>query len=149
MKFVILDNKEIPGYGGVRGPIVTPTAFDLHDVLKWITFEIDIREVMSDGSYRKLQFNDERIMKEIDEELNRKRLEAEAAKEVLDVINKSREAVIKYIPDQLKAVEKELKRDKQKQQTKVEPVKKEESKPTKNDDENHDVMVIDDLEKMD
>lgn len=142
MKFVILDNKEIPGYGGVRGPIVTPTAFDLHDVLKWITFEIDIREVMPDGSYRKLQFNDERIMKEIDEELNRKRLEAEV--EVLDTIDKSSKVVTKYVP---KAIEKELKKDKQ--QTKVEPVKKEESKPTKNDGKNPDVMVIDDLEKMD
>lgn len=75
MKFVILDNKEIPGFGGARGPILTPTAYNLHDVLKWITFDIDIREVMSDGSYRKLQFNDERIMKEIDEELEFKRLE--------------------------------------------------------------------------
>lgn len=76
MKFVILDNKEIPNFGGVRGPIMTPTTYNLHDVLRWITFDIDIREVMPDGSYRTLQFNDERIMKEIDEELNRKRLES-------------------------------------------------------------------------
>lgn len=139
MKFVILDNKEIPGYGGVRGPIVTPTAFDLHDVLKWITFEIDIREVMPDGSYRKLQFNDERIMKEIDEELNRKRLETENC----------REAVTVTIPRQLNTIKTELKKDKPKQQPKVEPTKKEESKPIKNDGKNPDVMVIDDLEKMD
>lgn len=139
MKFVILDNKEIPGYGGVRGPIVTPTAFDLHDVLKWITFEIDIREVMPDGSYRKLQFNDERIMKEIDEELNRKRLEAENC----------REGVTVTIPRQLNTIKTELKKDKPKQQPKVEPTKKEESKPIKNDGKNPDIMVIDDLEKMD
>ena len=139
MKFVILDNKEIPGYGGVRGPIVTPTAFDLHDVLKWITFEIDIREVMSDGSYRKLQFNDERIMKEIDEELNRKRLEAENC----------REAVTVTIPRQLNTIKTELKKDKPKQQSKVEPTKKEESKPTKNDGKNPSTIVVDDLEKID
>lgn len=138
MKFVILDNKEIPGYGGVRGPIVTPTAFDLHDVLKWITFEIDIREVMPDGSYRKLQFNDERIMKEIDEELNRKRLEAENC----------REAVTVTIPRQLNTIKTELKKDKPKQ-PKVEPTKKEESKPTKNDGKNPSTIVVDDLEKMD
>ena len=85
MKFVILDNKEIPGFGGARGPILTPTAYNLHDVLKWITFDIDIREVMSDGSYRKLQFNDERIMKEINEELEFKRLEKAEQEEVASI----------------------------------------------------------------
>ena len=85
MKFVILDNKEIPGFGGARGPILTPTAYNLHDVLKWITFDIDIREVMSDGSYRKLQFNDERIMKEINEELEFKRLEKAEQEEVTPI----------------------------------------------------------------
>ena len=85
MKFVILDNKEIPGFGGARGPILTPTAYNLHDVLKWITFDIDIREVMSDGSYRKLQFNDERIMKEINEELEFKRLEKAEQEEVTSI----------------------------------------------------------------
>lgn len=89
MKFVILDNKEIPNFGGIRGPIMTPTSYNLHDVLKWITYDIDIREVMPDGSYRKLVFNDDRLMKEIDEELNRKRLETQFNKKEVPKIEKN------------------------------------------------------------
>ena len=35
------------------------------------------RRLWKDGSYRKLEFNDERVMKELDEELERKRIEKE------------------------------------------------------------------------
>ena len=131
MKFVILDNKEIPNFGGVRGPMLTPTHYNLHDVLRWITFEIDIREVMDDGSYRKLEFNDERIMKEIDEELNRKRLEKENSSEAAVSTVQERPVVITPV----EKVKKEKPR-----QPKVEPVKKEEPKK--------DEIVLDELEKM-
>lgn len=77
MKFVVLDNRELPMYNGVKGPIMTPTAFDIQLVLKWLAFEIDVREVMEDGSFRKLEFNDERVMRELDEKLEMKRIEKE------------------------------------------------------------------------
>lgn len=132
MKFVILDNKEIPGFGGARGPILTPTAYNLHDVLKWITFDIDIREVMSDGSYRKLQFNDERIMKEINEELEFKRLEKAEQEEVTSIKEDNTKPVETY------------KNNKSKKASKV-PNKKpvEESKK-----EDKVELVVDELEKM-
>ena len=77
MKFVVLDNRELPMYNGVKGPIMTPTAFYIQLVLKWLAFEIDVREVMEDGSFRKLEFNDERVMRELDEKLEMKRIEKE------------------------------------------------------------------------
>lgn len=66
MKFVILSSCEIPGFGGARGPVLTPQEYDLHLVLRMITNGVDIREVMEDGSYRKLVFNDPAVMKAID-----------------------------------------------------------------------------------
>ena len=77
MKFVVLDNRELPMYNGVKGPIMTPTAFDVQLVLKWLAFEIDVREVMEDGSFRKLEFNDKKLMRELDEKLEMKRIEKE------------------------------------------------------------------------
>ena len=132
MKFVILDNKEIPGFGGARGPILTPTAYNLHDVLKWITFDIDIRDVMFDGSYRKLQFNDERIMKEINEELEFKRLEKAEQEEVASI----KEEITKPVENN--------KTNNSKKASKV-PNKKpvEESKK-----EDKVELVVDELEKM-
>lgn len=131
MKFVILDNKEIPGFGGARGPILTPTAYNLHDVLKWITFDIDIREVMSDGSYRKLQFNDERIMKEIDEELEFKRLER-AEQEVVSI----KEETIKPVETN--------KNNKSKKPSKISNKKSDEE--SKKEDKVE--LIVDELEKM-
>lgn len=66
MKFVILSSCEIPGFGGARGPVLTPQEYDLHLVLRMITNGVDIREVMEDDSYRKLVFNDPAVMKAID-----------------------------------------------------------------------------------
>lgn len=132
MKFVILDNKEIPGFGGARGPILTPTAYNLHDVLKWITFDIDIREVMSDGSYRKLQFNDERIMKEINEELEFKRLEKAEQEEVTSI----KEDITK--PTETYKNNKSKKASKAPNKKPVEESKKEDKVE----------LVVDELEKM-
>lgn len=64
MKFVIFSNCTIPGFG-VRGPVMTPRAYDLHQVLKWLSVGLDVREVMEDGSYRKLTFNDEKLNAEV------------------------------------------------------------------------------------
>ena len=78
MKFVILSNKPLPMYNGVHGPILTPAEYDIHLVLKFIAYGIDVREVMEDGSYRKLEYNDAKLielLKEKNKE-NKKNLEA-------------------------------------------------------------------------
>lgn len=80
MKFVILSSYELPFYNGVKGPIITPREYDIHLVLKWVATGVDIREVMEDGSFRKLEFNDSRLMEELDKDLERKRLENEGKK---------------------------------------------------------------------
>ena len=66
MKFIIYNDAIIPGYNGIRGPIMTPREYDLHEVLNWIAFGVDVREVMPDGSYRRLKFNDKRLMEALD-----------------------------------------------------------------------------------
>lgn len=71
MKFVILHVGIIPGTGNAKGPVLSPQEYDLRDVLKWIAHGIDIREVMEDGSYRKLEFNDRRINEAINKGLNK------------------------------------------------------------------------------
>ena len=97
MKFVVLDNKELPMYNGVKGPIMTPTAFDIQLVLKWLAFEIDVREVMEDGSFRKLEFNDERVMRELDEKLEMKRIEKEQKVKLVDHIPVTKKASNKKV----------------------------------------------------
>ena len=80
MKFVILSSYELPFYNGVKGPIITPREYDIHLVLKWVASGVDIREVMEDGSFRKLEFNDSRLMEELDKDLERKRIKSEERK---------------------------------------------------------------------
>ena len=85
MKYVILSRKQIPGYS-VKGPILTPAEYDIHQVLKWVVVGIDVREVMEDGSYRKLSFNDPRLMEELDKKLNIQRERREHAERKNDAI---------------------------------------------------------------
>ena len=84
MKFVIMSRGQLPFYNGACGPILTPVAYDIHLVLKWLAAGVDVREVMDDGSFRKLEFNDERVMKELDEDLERKRIEKEQRIKLLE-----------------------------------------------------------------
>ena len=84
MKFVILSHGLIPDYG-VRGPVLTPRKYDLHQVLRWISMGVDIREVMEDGSYRKLTFIDERIANEIGKELDEKMNNKKEEEKIPDV----------------------------------------------------------------
>lgn len=65
MKFVILSNATIPGYGGIKGPILTPQEIPLKKVLDMVSLGFEIFEVMEDGSRRKVQFSDERIVAEL------------------------------------------------------------------------------------
>lgn len=61
MKFVILSSAVIPGFNGQRGPLLTPQELDVKSVLKMVGCGIDVREVMPDGSYRKVEFSDDRL----------------------------------------------------------------------------------------
>lgn len=145
MKFVILDNRSLPEFNGVRGPILTPRFYDIHLILRWIAAGIDIREVMEDGSYRKLEFNDERVMKELDEELERKRIEKEQKTKLLEKepVKKPKPVPKKvniYPPEPVKPI-KEKKEEKQ--VVKEEPKKEPEVQKKKPEFE------LDELEPMD
>jgi hypothetical protein len=83
MKFVILSRKPIPGYG-VSGPILTPATYDIHLVLRWISAGVDVREVMEDGSYRRLSVNDKRILEELNKKIDKKAAERKALKERIE-----------------------------------------------------------------
>ncbi len=71
MRFVILSACEIPGFGGVKGPILNPQPLDLNVVRQLVSLGIDVREVMDDDSYRKIGFNDGRILEAIDKGRNK------------------------------------------------------------------------------
>lgn len=71
MKCVILSRKIIPGYS-VKGPILSPAEYDIHQILKWLNVGIDVREVMEDGSYRKLYINDPKLIELLNEKVNKK-----------------------------------------------------------------------------
>lgn len=86
MKFVILSRKLIPGYG-VKGPILSPATYDIHQVLKWVAAGVDVREVMEDGSFRKLSFNDERLLNELNKKLEKKTAEKEELKKQREGLN--------------------------------------------------------------
>ncbi len=73
MKCVVYSKGELPGFKGIRGPIMTPIDVDVHLVLKWVYFGVDVREVMDDGSHRRLKSNDERLMNAIDADLEERR----------------------------------------------------------------------------
>lgn len=73
MKFVIMSNKKIPGFGGIKGPILTPQEIPLEKVLNMVSLGFEVFEVMEDGSRRKVQFSDERILCEmINQKLTKK-----------------------------------------------------------------------------
>lgn len=73
MKFVITSNKKIPGFGGIKGPILTPQEIPLKKVLDMVSLGFEVFEVMEDGSRRKVQFSDERILCEmINQKLTKK-----------------------------------------------------------------------------
>ena len=137
MKYVILSNKIIPGYN-VKGPIMSPAEYDPHLVMRWVLNGLDIREVMEDGSYRKIERNDERVMNAIHNKTEKKINEHKSHKQ--QVVTE----VKPHVNVRLKP-EKPLK--------KSEPVKKQEEpkpevkmeEPVKEKDV--DELFIDDLEK--
>lgn len=90
MKFVIMNTCIIPGFG-VKGPVLTPREYNVHQVLKWLASGIDVREVMEDGSYRKLNFSDEKLMDEACKDLEKQRNERNKIEEEVKSMNKKPE----------------------------------------------------------
>ena len=125
MKFVILSHGIVPDFG-VRGPILTPREYDLHQVLKWVVYGVDIREVMDDGTYRILSFNDERIMDKIRKELNNKVVEKkEEEKKEVEKIPKHRRVGI-YPKEEIKEIKhKKVEVKKVEEEKNIEPAKEE------------------------
>ena len=90
MKFVILNhNRIIPGYG-VKGPILSPAEYDIHLVLRWLAAGLDVREVMPDGTYRKLKHNDARLMEELNKKIERQTQERAELKKAQEETRSSR-----------------------------------------------------------
>lgn len=136
MKFVIMSRGQLPFYNGACGPILTPVAYDIHLVLKWLAAGVDVREVMDDGSFRKLEFNDERVMKELDEDLERKRIEKEQR---IKLLEEQKVEVKKVVPKKMNIYPPEPVRP-----VKEKPVVKEELKVEKKKPE----LEVDELEPM-
>ena len=141
MKFVILSNKVILDFN-VKGPVMTPTEYDVHQVLRWIAAGIDVREVMEDGSYRKLSFNDERLKEELRKKSDK--IKEEREKHFGNAINEitngtiKPNGIIKLKPEKVKA--KNIKPvEEKKQELKKKEVKVQEEPQVD--------LIIDDLEK--
>ena len=132
MKFVILSHKLIPGYG-VKGPILSPANYDVHLVLKWLAVGLDVREVMEDGSYRKLSFNDKKLLEVLNAKLKKQAEKREAVKRELEEVKS--EPIkpmggVKLVPEdkplpvakpKKKKVEKVVEKPKKEEQPKEEP----------------------------
>ena len=77
MRCVVYSKCELPEFRGIRGPIMSPTELDPQLIMKWLYVGLDVREVMPDGSHRKLKINDEKLVEllnNIYEEKRAKRL---------------------------------------------------------------------------
>ena len=143
MKFVILHKGIIPGFN-VHGPVMTPQHYDINLVLKWVYSRIDVREVMPDGSYRKLDCNDERLMEELNAKLAKEAEHKEKVKQAIleQQLGKQHRGNVGLVPE--KKVEKPV----AKQQPKVEPKKEEPKQEVVEQVEEPKVdLIIDELEK--
>lgn len=143
MKFVILSKKIIPGYG-VKGPILSPATYDIHQVLKWVAAGVDVREVMEDGSFRKLSFNDERLINELNKKLEKQAIEKEEIKKQREGLNIEpvKRANVSLVPEKKLPQKKVVKKQEVvKEELKVEKVEEQKVEPEKID------LIIDELEK--
>ena len=141
MRYVILSRSPIPGFG-VSGPILSPAHYDIHLVLRWIGAGVDIREVMEDGSYRRLKINDERLIEELNRKIEKQAAEREAIKRQIEDDRRRPAGNVQLIPERNR---------KKPAVKKVKPVKKEEPKveppkPVEVEEEKVD-LFIDELER--
>ena len=126
MKYVIMSNGTIPGYG-VRGPVLTPRTYNIHQVLKWLAVGVDVREVMEDGSFRKLHFNDPKLVEEANKDLDKQRIERNRIEEEVKAMgikpkNKPSKKQVQFVP----VVEEQNKKNKKVEHKKpVEEIKEE------------------------
>jgi hypothetical protein len=140
MKFVILHRKQIPGYS-ICGPILTPMEYDIHQVLRWVAAGVDIREVMEDGSYRKLAFNDKRLMEELNKKLS-KQMELKNQRKVELERPDGGNGNVRLLPEK-----KKHHTPKVKPQPKVEPKKEEPEVEVKKEEPKQPDLIIDELER--
>ena len=119
MQFVILSHKTIPGFG-VKGPILSPASYDIHLVLRWISVGVDVREVMEDGSLRKLKFNDERLMEELHKKLDKQAEQRLAVKKAREEIKIEVKGNVKLMPEAKPLPKKKVKKEEPKKEI-VEP----------------------------
>lgn len=140
MKFVILHRKQIPGYS-ICGPILTPMEYDIHQVLRWVAAGVDIREVMEDGSYRKLAFNDKRLMEELNKKLS-KQMELKNQRKVELERPDGGNGNVRLLPEK-----KKHHTPKVKPQPKVEPKKEEPKVEVKKEEPKQPDLIIDELER--
>ena len=124
MKFVILHKGIIPGFN-VHGPVMTPQHYDINLVLKWVYGKIDVREVMPDGSYRKLDCNDERLMEELNAKLAKEAEHKEKVKQAIleQQLGKQHRGNVSLVPE--KKVEKPVAKKQPKVESKKEEPKQE------------------------
>jgi hypothetical protein len=140
MKFVILHRKQIPGYS-ICGPILTPMEYDIHQVLRWVAAGVDILEVMEDGSYRKLTFNDKRLMEELNKKLS-KQMELKNQRKVELERPDGGNGNVRLLPEK-----KKHHTPKVKPQPKVEPKKEEPEVEVKKEEPKQPDLIIDELER--
>ena len=119
MQFVILSHKIIPGFG-VKGPILSPASYDVHLVLRWISVGVDVREVMEDGSLRKLKFNDERLMEELHKKLDKQAEQRLAVKKAREEIKIEVKGNVKLMPEAKPLPKKKVKKEEPKKEI-IEP----------------------------
>ena len=149
MKFVIMNTGIIPGFG-IKGPVLTPREYDVHQVIKWLAIGIDVREVMEDGSYRKLKFSDEKLMNEACKDIEKQRIERNRIEEEVKAMDnqpkiKPSKKQVQFVP----VVEEQNKKNKKVEHKKpvVEKVVKEEVKEEPKIEEPEVDFPIDNLEK--
>ena len=144
MRFVILSRSPIPGFG-VSGPILSPAQYDIHLVLRWIGAGVDVREVMEDGSYRRLRINDERLIDELNRKIEKQAAEREAIKKQIEDERRRPAGIVQLIPEKNRrkpAVKKaQPKVEPKREEPKVEP-----PKPVEVEEEKVD-LFIDELER--
>lgn len=147
MKFVILSHSKIPGYG-VKGPVLSPATYDVHQVLKWLNVGIDVREVMEDGSFRKLTIRDERLLKELSNKIEKNKAERDEVKKQLEElrIKPDRRNNVSLLPEKKLPKKKVNKPEVVKEELKVEKDNKEE-KPWVNVGQEKVDFIIDHLEE--
>ena len=147
MRFVILSTKPLPMFNGIYGPILSPAEYDVHLVLNMIALGIDVREVMDDGSYRKLKSDDKKLMELLEDKNKKMRAELKE--------HRNRERVVKNEPQGNVKIKEERPAPKKEKQVPKKEFKPEHKKQKPKEEPKEEVVlqepkkefIIDELEK--